>query len=82
MALTVKFFIPGNELVFEKSFWTGQMSGFRDFTSKFPEEHCEVSASGDEHDLLLNRLTNIPHAHHGTTWKGEWARFIVDNLIV
>lgn len=37
-------------------------------------------ADGDELEQIKVRFVNVPHCHHITTWRGEMARFIFENL--
>lgn len=71
-----------------QQFQIGEMTGLnflwslRKELDKRPEFEVEVYADGDELEFVLSRIKNLPHAGYSTTWRGEFARFIVDNLRV
>lgn len=73
------------EMPFSKGvdqFYVGEPSALRNFLQQRRFQVTKIYADGDELQLILSRLNNIPHGHHSTKWKGEWARFIAENLIV
>lgn len=41
-----------------------------------------IQADGDELDAIINRYknTNIPYVHSICVWRGDLAKFIIDNL--
>ncbi len=39
-----------------------------------------IQADGDELEHIQTRFANLPYAHRICTWRGEMARFILDNL--
>ena len=73
------------EMPFSKGvdqFYVGEPSALRNFLNQRRSQVTEIYADGDELQLILSRLKNIPHGHSSTTWRGEWAAFIAENLIV
>lgn len=60
----------------------------QDFTpnSIFPlrqysyQEQLSIYADGQEHEYILKHFKNLPSRHDATTWRGEWATFIAENL--
>jgi hypothetical protein len=39
-----------------------------------------IIANGEELEVIKKRFVNLPHCHQITTWRGEMAQFIYDNL--
>lgn len=39
-----------------------------------------IQADGHELEHIQTRFANLPYAHRICTWRGEMARFILDNL--
>lgn len=48
------------------------------------EDVCEVYADGHELEMIRRRYTNLPDVPSSAsmTWKGDFAQFIYDHLIV
>jgi hypothetical protein len=44
------------------------------------ERDFTLIADGDELEQIKVRFVNVPHCHHITTWRGDMARFIFENL--
>ena len=39
-----------------------------------------IQADGQELEHIQTRFANLPYSHRVCTWRGEMARFILDNL--
>jgi len=63
-------------------FYVGEPSALRNFLNQRRFQVTKIYADGDELQLILSSLNNIPCGHSSTTWRGEWALFIAENLIV
>lgn len=56
---------------------------FSDSNVKMVREALDVEfiyADGDEHEYIIRRFVNLPHAHGSTKWVGEMAKFIAANF--
>jgi hypothetical protein len=81
----LQFKHEGKEIPFSTridQFYAGQGKEINNFLNEFRGNVTEIYADGDELQLILSRLNNIPHGHSSTTWRGDWARFIAENFIV
>lgn len=41
-----------------------------------------IQADGNELLFIQKRFTNLPSSHSLCIWRGEWARFIAENLSI
>lgn len=46
-----------------------------------PEAYIMLfQADGDELDLIISRLKNVPYCYSVAKWRGQMAQFIYDNI--
>lgn len=82
MALYITSIAKDSKAQWKQDRWMIQSGDNLDFILYDGEVELTLEASGDDLQDIISKFANLcyPHSKGIVTWRGEMARFILDNL--